>query len=873
MLMANHSSNSSSTTPYVNFDNLYPAILQCFVIILFGYVAGRTGIISITQGKGIGTFVSKFCLPALLFQSMCELKFSQVNWIFLGSILIAKTGVFFAVFCATIVVKRPLNLGCAGLYAIFCTQSNDFALGYPILQALYNDSHPEYLQYIYLIAPISLVFLNPIGFVFMEVHKNKKHHKHSTGVVFLHVFKGIVSNPIVFMTAIGIAGNFIFKQTVPYVIGDILKVLGNAFSATALFYLGLNLVGKLKGQLGIGLVVPILLIATKSILLPLFTWEVIGWLETGQSFNQSESLGMYGFLYGTFPSAPSVFLYASQYGIAQDTIATSMVAGTFISAPLMFVSAKMMTVVVSSELDYKSLLLDTSFDTSILGIICCLWVLGVLIASGRWKGIPHRFLLCLIISQLAACLGMVIYSKSNSQMLWQNYVQFIVLLFGVFGSRCWTAMIAVALCMLHTRSLCYILKNQVWMFFYGFGLPVFLTGFLFLIGRNNLSSEIDPSFHYGYHQTYDDIMFFITTLLSAIMLFINIVIVIVALTIKQRNDQLIGDYAALSLSHEKSDENADENEKKGASNKDIDIINEAQRKSPNHKTYNSCNTIPKVPSIEDILPFPKSNSTSSFTDATSDDGGDEHPLFDTLNERTCLIQKCGPTQRRQCITNLRKYMVASASINDDPQIETSSTPNDALLKEYQSSNHFVLVLLLLLSMLVGLFLCVWKLFNTHPTGIYIEIEFLDGVFNYGQGFLTFAVFGFDTRLIFSKVVRRIRRWLYGVEMVQLPDMSDLDDETVQICKQFTEYHQENCAKMIVKDLRYRLRMYKDVFTGKALCDWLINVGLAKDRLEAIEYGRHLTMGRTLAHVTGEHFFHDLPYFYRFISNEPKYSTC
>ncbi|XP_050419231.1 integral membrane protein GPR155 [Patella vulgata] len=357
------------------------------------------------------------------------------------------------------------------------------------------------------------------------------------------------------------------------------------------------------------------------------------------------------------------------------------------------------------------------------------------------------------------------------------------------------------------------------------------------------------------------------------MLFINIVIVIVALTIKQRNDQLVGDYAALSLSYEKSDEIGDESEKKGASNKDADIINEEQRRSPNQRSYNSCNTIPKVPSIEDILPFPKSNSTSSITDVTSDESNDEHPLFDTLNERTCLIQKCGPTQRRQCITNLRKYMVASASVNDDPQAEPSSSPNEALLKEYQSSHHFVLVLLLLLSMLVGLFLCVWKLFNTHPTGIYIEIEFLDGVFNYGQGFITFAVFGFDTRLIFSKVVRRIRRWLYGVEMVQLPDMSDLDDETVQICKQFTEYHQENCAKMIVKDLRYRLRMYKDVFTGKALCDWLINVGLAKDRLEAIEYGRHLTMGRTLAHVTGEHFFHDLPYFYRFLSNEPKYSSC
>lgn len=50
-------------------------------------------------------------------------------------------------------------------------------------------------------------------------------------------------------------------------------------------------------------------------------------------------------------------------------IATGMVLCTFLSAPLMFVSAKMMTVVVSSEMDYKSMLLGTSFDLSLISIV------------------------------------------------------------------------------------------------------------------------------------------------------------------------------------------------------------------------------------------------------------------------------------------------------------------------------------------------------------------------------------------------------------------------------------------------------------------------------------------------------------------------
>lgn len=52
-------------------------------------------------------------------------------------------------------------------------------------------------------------------------------------------------------------------------------------------------------------------------------------------------------------------------------VATGMVAGTFLAAPLMFVSARMLSVVVVSEMDYKDLLLKTSFDASIISMVAC----------------------------------------------------------------------------------------------------------------------------------------------------------------------------------------------------------------------------------------------------------------------------------------------------------------------------------------------------------------------------------------------------------------------------------------------------------------------------------------------------------------------
>lgn len=63
---------------------------------------------------------------------------SSVNWLFLASICVSKAVVFLLVAVVTLLVYRPVDLARAGLYAIFCTQSNDFALGYPISKLPYN---------------------------------------------------------------------------------------------------------------------------------------------------------------------------------------------------------------------------------------------------------------------------------------------------------------------------------------------------------------------------------------------------------------------------------------------------------------------------------------------------------------------------------------------------------------------------------------------------------------------------------------------------------------------------------------------------------------------------------------------------------------
>lgn len=55
----------------------------------------RADVITENQAKGLGNFVSKFALPALLFKNMVLLDFGDVIWSFLWSVLIAKVCPYF----------------------------------------------------------------------------------------------------------------------------------------------------------------------------------------------------------------------------------------------------------------------------------------------------------------------------------------------------------------------------------------------------------------------------------------------------------------------------------------------------------------------------------------------------------------------------------------------------------------------------------------------------------------------------------------------------------------------------------------------------------------------------------------------------------
>jgi hypothetical protein len=65
------------------------------------------------------------------------------------------------------------------------------------------------------------------------------------------------------------------------------------------------------------------------------------------------------------------------------------------------------------------------------------------------------------------------------------------------------------------------------------------------------------------------------------------------------------------------------------------------------------------------------------------------------------------------------------------------------------------------------------------------------------------------------------------------------------------------------DRRHLLTVYRDCFVGAEAVDWLVR-HLEIGRDEAVRVGAALTEQGLVAHVLGEHGFHDARYFYRFV---------
>ncbi|CAF4073383.1 unnamed protein product [Rotaria sordida] len=397
--------NQTNNVPLVSDGELYPALIQCFFIISAGYIAGQLNLLTNAHAIGLSRYISNFALPAIIFKNLVDVQFQSVSWQFLTSVFIGKTIIFFLTMILTFIVERPRNFASMGQYAIMATQSNDFPLIYPIIESIYKETHPDFGRYVYLIAPIQLVILNPIGFFLIEIQKRlddqRKHRNKSWNKFQLIsiVFRNISRNPIVICTVLGVIFNQIFKQHLPYIIEYIITPIAQSFTGTALFYLGLTMVGKLNRLHAHLVIIVFFLSMMKSIMLPLILRQIVFFLvkSSNDKLNNTIDYSNLGFLYGTAPTAPSVVFYVPETNLPLQAIAsTGLVVSTLLAGPIILVSAKMINLhTLDTEVreSYEILLTKTTYDVSIISLSCTIIVLIGFCLRHRWLKISfiHKY--------------------------------------------------------------------------------------------------------------------------------------------------------------------------------------------------------------------------------------------------------------------------------------------------------------------------------------------------------------------------------------------------------------------------------------------------------------------------------------------------
>eukprot|EP01012_Entosiphon_sulcatum_P004734 TRINITY_DN11958_c0_g1_i1.p1 TRINITY_DN11958_c0_g1~~TRINITY_DN11958_c0_g1_i1.p1 ORF type:complete len:818 (-),score=109.47 TRINITY_DN11958_c0_g1_i1:98-2506(-) len=381
------------------FETLTSSIIKTFFMVALGYIMGKTGALTLDATKGINQLAGKVALPALLFVGMATLNLKEVDFKVLLTMFLAKALVFVSVSAIAVVFSQKSSwLSKCGIFGIFVTQSNDVAIGLPIIQAMY----PAYVPYIFLVALVQLGIINPLGFALLEASQAAQQSKvtgkkKSSLRTALRIFQGVITNPVVFMVLFGLIVNLILGGKLPSLIQETFNLAGSAFSCAALVSLGLSTVGKVTLLKGKGIIWPVVLVLHKAAIVSIASRYACGWIAPNDS-----DLSGFNFMYGALPTTPSVFVFATMYNAYPDVIAGSLVLCLVLSGFVMFSAAVFL--IASSPAELNSRISDISTVLLCLSLAAAVILLSLAILLPNRRTFPNTVPHMLFFSQFGFAL-------------------------------------------------------------------------------------------------------------------------------------------------------------------------------------------------------------------------------------------------------------------------------------------------------------------------------------------------------------------------------------------------------------------------------------------------------------------------------------
>eukprot|EP00931_Biecheleriopsis_adriatica_P061618 TRINITY_DN37054_c0_g1_i1.p1 TRINITY_DN37054_c0_g1~~TRINITY_DN37054_c0_g1_i1.p1 ORF type:complete len:759 (-),score=92.06 TRINITY_DN37054_c0_g1_i1:82-2286(-) len=347
-LSASAVSESRKSSPTID---LAVVLISICSAIMLGYVCKSNGFISPGAGdtKGLRVFTGSIAFPALVFNTVATAELGSINFGVVFACSLAKLIIFWSIWIISYFAFLPgrakgQRVLTSTVFAFFAISSDDFATGFPVIDALYGPSMTVYIAAnstvgSLLMVPMTLVMLE-IGKGLLQERDGQNAGRASLSEQAFAILQNITFNPVIVMTCAGLVFQLFFGSSLvpdgpgtarlPEPLASIVELWSGPFSMLALMSTGLSLTSaSLRFW-------PMLLVVFKLV--------VCGYLSyaLGLAFIKDplKRLHDFTFFYGCIPtsSAPLVLAQAFDPG-ATEIIASAVLFGYVLAAPNMIVTA------------------------------------------------------------------------------------------------------------------------------------------------------------------------------------------------------------------------------------------------------------------------------------------------------------------------------------------------------------------------------------------------------------------------------------------------------------------------------------------------------------------------------------------------------
>ena len=209
-----------------NFIVCLEAILPIFILILIGIAVRGAGLLNGQEVRRVNKFVFVVFFPCMMFKSIYQSEISQPvspRYVAFGLITVLAT----CLISIPITLKIEKDSGQRGVMIQDSFRSNFVIMGIPVIANMYGTA---FLGVPTVMMAIVVPFFNVLAVIIFESFRGGK-------VSFVSIIKGIMKNPIILGTIVGILFKG-FSISLPHIVENVVFGMGDACSILALIILG-----------------------------------------------------------------------------------------------------------------------------------------------------------------------------------------------------------------------------------------------------------------------------------------------------------------------------------------------------------------------------------------------------------------------------------------------------------------------------------------------------------------------------------------------------------------------------------------------------------------------------------------------------------